>query len=100
MARRLVDPRILAGGDAAPRSFGRPYRTRLGRSPDFGSSRRRAEMNVPPSVMAPILLRDASPDTLARTERWSDAVRRLARASSIAPLDGAMPAGAAQIGTG
>ena len=57
----------------------------------------RAEMNVPPSVMAPILLRDASPDTLARTERWSDAVRRLARASSIAPLDGAMPAGAAQI---
>ena len=54
-------------------------------------------MNVPPSVTAPILLRDASPDTLARTERWSDAVRRLARASSIAPLDGAMPAGAAQI---
>jgi valyl-tRNA synthetase len=57
----------------------------------------RAEMNVPPSVLAPVLLRDAAAATLGRAERWQEAIRRLARASEISPLEGALPGGAAQI---
>ncbi len=56
----------------------------------------RAEMNVPPGAPAPILLRDATPETLARAELWREAIGRLARASKIGALAGAMPAGSAQ----
>jgi valyl-tRNA synthetase len=56
----------------------------------------RAEMNVPPGTPAPILLRDASPETLARASRWIEAIRRLARASELKPLTGEMPKGSAQ----
>ncbi len=57
----------------------------------------RTEMNVPPGTRTPILLRDAAPDTLARGQRWMEAIRRLARASELKPLAGAMPRGAAQL---
>ena len=56
----------------------------------------RAEMNVPPSALAPVLLRDARPETLARAAAWSEAIRRMARASEIGALEGAMPTGSAQ----
>ena len=56
----------------------------------------RNEMNVPPGTPTPVLLRDASPETLARAARWSDAIRRLARAASVAPLAGEIPKGSAQ----
>jgi valyl-tRNA synthetase len=56
----------------------------------------RAEMNVPPGTPAPILLRDAAPETLARAARWIDAIRRLARAPELKPLLGEMPKGSAQ----
>jgi valyl-tRNA synthetase len=56
----------------------------------------RAEMNVPLGTPAPILLRDAAPETLARAARWLDAIRRLARASELKPLIGEMPKGSAQ----
>jgi valyl-tRNA synthetase len=57
----------------------------------------RTEMNVPPATLTPILLRDAAPATLARGERWMEAIRRLARASELKPLAGEMPKGAAQV---
>ncbi len=57
----------------------------------------RAEMNVPPAQLTPVLLRDAAPATLARATAWNDSIRRLARASAIAPLAGPTPSGAAQI---
>jgi valyl-tRNA synthetase len=57
----------------------------------------RAEMNVPPSIKTPILLRDASDETLARTKTWSDALSRLARAASVAPAGDTPVSGAAQI---
>jgi valyl-tRNA synthetase len=57
----------------------------------------RSEMNVPPSVLAPVLLRDAAPATMARAQRWNEAIRRLARAAEVSPLAGALPKGAAQI---
>ena len=56
----------------------------------------RAEMNVAPSALAPILLRDASPATIARAERWSEAIRRMGRATEIGPLLGPLPSGSAQ----
>ena len=54
-------------------------------------------MNVPAGKPTPILLRDAAPETLARGQRWMDAIARLARASELEPLAGEMPKGAAQI---
>jgi valyl-tRNA synthetase len=56
----------------------------------------RTEMNVPPSTMVPIMLRDASPATLTRATGWIDAIRRMARASEIKPVDGTLPPGSAQ----
>ncbi|MGH7068936.1 MAG: class I tRNA ligase family protein, partial [Acetobacteraceae bacterium] len=56
----------------------------------------RAEMNVPPATQVPILLKDASPSTLARAGRWREAIGRLARVSEVRPLDGEMPGGVAQ----
>ena len=57
----------------------------------------RAEMNVPPARLAPVLLRDAAPGTVARALAWREAIGRMARVSGITVLDGAMPKGAAQI---
>jgi valyl-tRNA synthetase len=57
----------------------------------------RAEMNVPPSVKTPVLLRDAAAATTARAQAWSDAASRLARVASIASAPDAIPPGSAQI---
>ena len=57
----------------------------------------RSEMNVAPSALTPILLRDATPETIARATAWTEAIRRMARATEIKPLDGPMPAGSAQV---
>jgi valyl-tRNA synthetase len=57
----------------------------------------RAEMNVPPSVLAPVLLRDASPETEARAARWLDAVRRLARVSELGAAPAEIPSGTLQL---
>ena len=56
----------------------------------------RAEMNVPPSRLAPILMKDAAPEALSRGAAWMEAIARLARASSFGPLEGEVPAGSAQ----
>ena len=57
----------------------------------------RAEMNVPPSLKAPILLRDASPQTVRRAQAWLDAASRLARVSEVGAAPASVPAGCAQI---
>jgi len=56
----------------------------------------RAEMNVPPSQKAPLLLKDAAPATLTRGHAWFEAISRLARAASLEALQGEVPHGAAQ----
>ena len=43
----------------------------------------RSEMNVAPSVTVPLLMAGAWPESVARAERWADAIRRLGRASEI-----------------
>jgi len=57
----------------------------------------RSEMNIAPSALTPILLRDARPETLARAERWAESIHRMARASSVGPLDGPLPPDSAQV---
>ena len=57
----------------------------------------RAEMNVPPALKAPVLLRDASPQTAARAQAWLDAATRLARVSEVGVAPASVPAGCAQI---
>ncbi len=51
----------------------------------------RSEMNVPPSVLAPLLLRDAAPATMARAGRWAEVIGRMARASEVTALLGPPP---------
>ena len=60
----------------------------------------RAEMNVPPSITAPLLLQGATAATMARAGRWLEAIRRLGRVSELRALDGPAPAGVAQIVVG
>ncbi|WP_424811914.1 valine--tRNA ligase [Roseococcus sp. YIM B11640] len=56
----------------------------------------RAEVNVPPSITTKLLVQGASPETLARADRWIDAIRRLARVTEIEKLDGPVPPGVVQ----
>ena len=56
----------------------------------------RAEMNVPPSAKIPMLLRGASPKTLARLDRQRNLVTTLARISEIEEQSGDLPSGSVQ----
>ncbi len=56
----------------------------------------RAEMNVPPSAKAPLVVLDANDLTRERFARHDAAIKRLARVEDVSFLDGA-PRGAAQI---
>jgi valyl-tRNA synthetase len=56
----------------------------------------RSEMNVPPSARGPVLLSDASAESLQRAERWIEPIRRMARASEVRAVEGALPKGSAQ----
>uniref|UniRef100_Q07MZ7 Valine--tRNA ligase n=1 Tax=Rhodopseudomonas palustris (strain BisA53) TaxID=316055 RepID=Q07MZ7_RHOP5 len=56
----------------------------------------RAEMNITPSTLTPLVLAGASAETRGRAERWSDVVKRLARLGEISFADTA-PQGAVQL---
>ncbi|NHN85758.1 valine--tRNA ligase [Acetobacter musti] len=56
----------------------------------------RSEMNVPPSRLAPVLLKDALPVTLDRAKRWAETIGRMARVSEVEALTGDVPHGSAQ----
>ncbi|HVV42224.1 MAG TPA: valine--tRNA ligase [Nitrobacter sp.] len=56
----------------------------------------RAEMNIPPATLTPLVLAGASADTRARAARWSDVVKRMSRLSDISFADRA-PEGAVQL---
>lgn len=57
----------------------------------------RSEMNIPPSRKAPLLFKDASPETLARAQKWKEVMERMARASETTALTGELPKTSAQI---
>jgi valyl-tRNA synthetase len=56
----------------------------------------RAEMNIVPATLTPLVLVGASAETQARALRWSDVVKRLARMGEISFADRA-PGGAVQL---
>jgi valyl-tRNA synthetase len=56
----------------------------------------RAEMNIPPATLTPLVLAGASQETRGRAQRWNDVVRRMARLADIAFADSA-PEGAVQL---
>jgi valyl-tRNA synthetase len=43
----------------------------------------RAEMNIPPATLTPLVLAGASAETKGRAERWNEVVRRMARLADI-----------------
>jgi valyl-tRNA synthetase len=56
----------------------------------------RAEMNIAPATLTPLVLAGASADTQARAQRWNDVVRRLARVADVSFAD-RPPEGAVQL---
>ncbi|KJC35600.1 valyl-tRNA synthetase [Bradyrhizobium sp. LTSP885] len=56
----------------------------------------KAEMNIPPSTLTPLMIADASDETRDRAQRWNDTIKRLARLSDISFADRA-PEGAVQV---
>jgi valyl-tRNA synthetase len=56
----------------------------------------RAEMNIPPATLTPLVLAGASAETRERAQRWNDVVKRMARLSDISFADTA-PEGAVQL---
>ena len=56
----------------------------------------RAEMNIPPATLLPLVLAGASAETRARAGRWSEFVQRLARIAGVSFADTA-PQGAVQL---
>jgi valyl-tRNA synthetase len=56
----------------------------------------RAEMNIPPATLTPLVLANASAETRERARRWNDVVKRMARLSDVSFADRA-PEGAVQL---
>jgi valyl-tRNA synthetase len=56
----------------------------------------RAEMNITPATLTPLLLAAASVETKDRAQRWNDVVKRMARLADISFADRA-PEGAVQL---
>jgi valyl-tRNA synthetase len=56
----------------------------------------RAEMNIPPATLTPLVLAAASAETKARAQRWNDTIKRLSRLADISFADNA-PEGAVQV---
>jgi valyl-tRNA synthetase len=56
----------------------------------------RAEMNIPPATLMPLIMVRCRQEARARVERWSDVIKRLARLGEIS-FDNLAPAGAIQL---
>jgi valyl-tRNA synthetase len=56
----------------------------------------RAEMNIAPATLTPLVLAGASAETKGRAQRWNDVVKRMARLADISFADSA-PEGAVQL---
>jgi valyl-tRNA synthetase len=56
----------------------------------------RAEMNIPPATLTPLVLAGASDETKNRAPRWNDVIKRMARLADISFADRA-PEGSVQL---
>jgi valyl-tRNA synthetase len=96
-----TDPRTAAviAAAAEPADFSDPAaEAEIGWVVDLVTAIRsvRAEMNIPPAALTPLVLAGASSETRERAPRWSDVVKRMARLSDISFAERA-PEGAVQI---
>ncbi len=94
----LSAPAIIAALEA-PADFSDPAaEAEIGWVVDLVTTIRslRAEMNIPPATLTPLVLAGASAETKDRAQRWNDVVRRMARLADISFADRA-PAGAVQL---
>jgi valyl-tRNA synthetase len=92
----LIPPVLLAFD---PADFSDPAaETEIGWVVDLVTAIRsvRAEMNIPPATLTPLVLAGASAETKGRAQRWNDVVKRMARLSDISFADAA-PEGAVQL---
>jgi valyl-tRNA synthetase len=95
----MIPPVLLAFDTAEPADFSDPAaEAEIGWVVDLVTAIRsvRAEMNISPSTLTPLVLAGASAETRARVPRWNDVVRRMARLSDISFADSA-PEGAVQL---
>src|ERR1700686_2041472 len=56
----------------------------------------RAEMNIPPATLTPLVLAGASAETRARAQRWNEVIKRMARLADIS-FAASAPEGAVQL---
>ncbi len=56
----------------------------------------RAEMNIPPATLTPLIVAGVSTESKGRAQRWNDVIKRMARLSDISFADAA-PEGAVQL---
>src|SRR5207245_3653669 len=47
----------------------------------------RAEMNIPPATLTPLVLSGVSAETRERAQRWNDVIKRMARLAEISFAD-------------
>ncbi len=93
----LLIPRVLIAPDPADFSD-TAAEAEIGWVVDLVTAIRsvRAEMNIPPATLTPLVLAAASAETKERARRWNDVVRRMARLADISFADAA-PEGAVQL---
>jgi len=94
----LAVPVVLMPGPAVEQFSDPAAESEIGWLVELVSSIRslRAEMNIPPATLFPLVLIGASADIKSRAERWSDVMKRLARLGEISFADRA-PDGSVQL---
>jgi valyl-tRNA synthetase len=96
-ANEISMPPVLLTADAA--DFSDPAaEAEIGWVVDLVTAIRsvRAEMNIPPATLTPLVLAGASAETKGRAQRWNEVVKRMARLADISFVDRA-PEGAVQL---
>jgi valyl-tRNA synthetase len=96
-ANEISMPPVLLTADAA--DFSDPAaEAEIGWVVDLVTAIRsvRAEMNIPPATLTPLVLAGASAETRGRAQRWNEVVKRMARLADISFVDRA-PEGAVQL---
>jgi valyl-tRNA synthetase len=92
----LIPPPLLA---AETEEFSDPEaEAEIGWLVDLVSAVRsvKAEMNIPPSTLTPLVMVGSSAETKDRAQRWNDVVKRMARLSDVSFVEAA-PEGAVQL---
>jgi valyl-tRNA synthetase len=93
-----ITPAIIAASDASADFSDPAAEAEIGWVVDLVTAIRsvRAELNITPATLTPLVLAGASAETKERAQRWNDVVKRMARLADISFVDRA-PEGAVQL---